>query len=226
MALALMGLPAQADIYTFNVDQCSGTCGPISTGTVAVTQDTPINGISTVRIDVEFNPNTGYGFMASGAGNGDSFFFNILNKPTIAVSFDQNGINTTGWSLVSATAGNLGASGSSLSGFDYALDCAGDACASNGGSKTAPPPLIFDVTAAGLTPASFRVKDAAGDAYFGADVKDYNSGAGNGNTGMIGATDRRDPSPVPEPGSIVLFGTTLAVVVTGLRKSRGSKQLG
>lgn len=207
--------PARADVYTFTVDTCSGGCGSIGTGTVTVTQDAKVGGVDTVKVVVAFSNNSNWGFIDSGAGQGNSFFFDLINSPTIAVEF-----GTTGWELVSTTAGTVGHSGNGgLSGFQYALSChfSGGACAGNGGSTPAPPPLQFDVTAAGLTPGSFDKLDTKGDAEFAADVKVL-SGTGVGNTGLIGATfTSSSPSTVPEPASILLLGGILLVTIRSLR---------
>jgi hypothetical protein len=220
---ALIGLfsfaamPARADVYTFTVDTCGGGCGSIGTGTVTVTQDAQVGGVDTVKVVVAFSNNLAWGFVDTGAGQGNSFFFNLINSPTIAVEF-----GSTGWKLVSPTAGDVGHAGNgSLTGFQYALSCnyTGGACPGSGGSTPAPPPLIFDVTAAGLTPGSFDKLDTKGDADFAADVKVL-SGTGSGNTGLIGATfsgGGDQQGTVPEPASIVLLG---GIMVATLRTFR------
>jgi hypothetical protein len=122
--------------------------------------------------------------------------------------------------LASTTPGSYGHSGkgnNSLKTFDYALDChyAGGACSGSGGSTPAPAPLIFDISATGLTPGSFKKLDTKGDAYFAADVKVL-SGTGKGNTGLIGA--KYTSGTVPEPTSIVLLGGVLLFTVGAIRR--------
>jgi hypothetical protein len=212
-AALTMGLPAYADIYTFNIDHCSGGCGT-GQGTVTVTA----GGANTVEIAVQA-AGTGFEFVNS-TSHGDDFLFNISGSPTISVSNV-----TAGWKPVSLTAGSYGGGGWS---FEYAMTCdySGGACDGNGGSKPAAPPLDFDVMATGLTTASFQVAGGGTTADFAADALSA------GNTGLIGATLTSTPgqnlSPVPEPGSIILLCTMLVGIVTMLRKGKGRscKELG
>jgi len=202
---SLVALPAKADIYTQNTDHCSGAggCGT-GIGTVTVTQD----GTNTVKIDVEGT----FGFVSTGAGGDNSFFFNIaaaggatgnVDNPTISVAFLTP---LTGWHLVSTTAGSY--AGDGLSGdFEYALTCnTSPAACGNGGSSPASTPLIFTVTAPGLTPASFFDNggtSGADTAQFAADVL---SGS---NTGLVGFARTSVSPTVPEPISSALVGTGL-----------------
>lgn len=187
LALAAFAVtPASADTYTFNTDHCSSACLPF-TGTVTVTQD----GANTVLVDV-----TGSGFdFVTSAGGGDQFFFNIVGDPTISISN-----LTPGWALASTTASATDSLGGAGWGFDYALSC--DPGCGPGASNPKAPPLSFDITAAGLTPAAFDTNDGASPVDFAADV------LANGNTGLVGAT-LTSMSPVPEP-------TSLSVVCGGL----------
>jgi hypothetical protein len=120
--------------------------------------------------------------------------FDLIGNPTIAVSN-----LTTGWSLLSTTAGNLQFDG--FGNMDYALVCG--ACGS-GGSNPQPGSLSFDVTAAGLTPGSFeelsRIPPGSAQAYFVADILGT-----TGNTGPVGAT-LTSITTIPEPGSLALLG--------------------
>ena len=207
-AFSLLALPAEADIYTVTTDHCTGGCGT-GQGTVTVTQD----GANTVKIDVE-GVGSGFDFIASGAGGENSFFFNIqavtggnIDNPTISVSN-----LTAGWQLVTTTAGSY--AGDGLSGdFEYALTChfTGGGCEKNG-SPGITPPLIFDVTAAGLTPQSFfdpGGTSGADTAEFAADVLSA------GNTGLVGFTRT---STVPEPSSTLALGIAFAGLAMIARK--------
>jgi PEP-CTERM motif len=216
-AFSLLTAPAKADIYTVTTDHCSGGCGT-GEGTVTVTQD----GANTVKIDVE-GVGSGFDFIASGAGVENSFFFNIkaitggnVDNPTISVSN-----LTSGWQLVSTTAGSY--AGDGLSGdFEYALTChfSGGACEQNGSAGATPPPLIFDVTAAGLTAASFNDPggtSGANTAEFAADV------LAAGNTGLVGFS--MTASTVPEPSSLWVLGIAFAgLTIIARKKLQTSKR--
>ena len=98
------GLPAMADIYTFTNDHCSSPGCGTNLGTVTVTQ----NGTGDVHLVVAAT-GTGFSFVNS-TSHGDNFLFDIgavsggnLDNPTISATFV-----TSGWQLVSTTAGSLG----------------------------------------------------------------------------------------------------------------------
>jgi len=205
VAVCLMAVaPVKADVYTFNTNNCSTSCLPF-TGTITVTQD----GANTVLVDVE---GTGFTFVTSSGGSAN-FFFNILNDPTISVSN-----LTSGWALVSTTASPTDALGGGGWGFDYALTCqiAPSPC-SPGASNPKPPPLKFDVTATGLTPASFFDTDgAASPVQFAADVQGF-----GGNTGLVGATRTGLSPTTPEPITSGLVGTGLISLFFLRRRIRG-----
>src|SRR5260370_9745737 len=109
--LALLGLgsggPALADTYSLTVDHCTGGCGTAPFGTIDVTQD----GASTVLVDVNLNSTA---FVSTGLPG--SLGFDLLGNPTISVSN-----LTSGWSLLSASAGSLRFDG--FGNLDYALEC-------------------------------------------------------------------------------------------------------
>ena len=97
--LALAVSPVRADSYTFNVGHCSGGCGT-NLGTITVVQD----GTNIVTITITPNSPSPGGFeFVNSTTHGDDFLFDILGEPTISVSGA-----TTGWELVSTTAGSLG----------------------------------------------------------------------------------------------------------------------
>lgn len=200
LGLACAGLPALADQYTFTIDHCSGGCGSAPFGTVDVTQD----GTNTVKLVVSLL--SGDQFVSTGFPG--SFAFNIMGNPTISVSN-----LTAGWSLLNTSAGNLQFDG--FGNLDYALVC--DACGS-GASNPFAGPISFDVTATGLTTASFaelsRIPPGSAQAYFVADIIGT-----TGNTGPVGATLTQ--TTVPEPSSVALFGAgAFLLTVTRLRRRR------
>jgi hypothetical protein len=188
----LLGIPAKATvIYNLTDDQCTGGCLPPSpAGTVTVAQ----NGANDVRITVSLvSPDL---FVNTGIQN--TFDFNIVGAPTIAVTF----VNNTGnFALVSTTAGAFHMA--ALGTFEYSITC----CAGQGGGNAVSGPLTFDVVAAGLTEASFNSLGGANNNggsvdVFGADIFNPTRNA----TGPVGSGPG---STVPEPITSGLVGTGL-----------------
>lgn len=189
LILVLLGLgsavPVLADDYSLTVDHCTGGCGAAPFGTIDVTQA----GANSVLVDVSLNSTS---FVSTGFPG--SFGFNLVGDPTISVSN-----LTSGWSLLSASSGGLQFDG--FGDFGYALVC--DVCG-NGGSNPFSGPISFDVTAQGLTAASFMSLSTGNTpVYFVADLL-----GSTGNTGPVGAT-AGTPTPVPEPGTLALLSVGL-----------------
>jgi hypothetical protein len=200
LGLAFAALPAFADQYTLTIDHCTGGCGTSPFGTIDVTAD----GTNTVKLTVDLT--SGDKFVSTGFPG--SLGFDIIGNPTIAVSN-----LTVGWSLLSTTAGSLHFDG--FGDLDYALVC--NACG-NGGSNPFAGPISFDVTAAGLTAASFKelstIPPGTAQAYFVADIIGT-----TGNTGPVGATFTS--TTTPEPSALLLFGTgALLLTISALRRRR------
>ena len=203
-SLLVAAAPASATSYTLTVDGCTGSCGTAPFGTVDVVQD----GTNTVKLTASLS--SGDKFVSTGFPG--SFGFDVIGDPTITVSN-----LTAGWSLLSKTSGDLhfGAFGN----VDYALVC--NVCGS-GASNPFVAPISFDVTASGLTPASFaelsRIPPGSTRAYFVADIQGT-----TGNTGIVGAITAT--SNAPEPGGFLLCGLGTLMVVFGLLPRRKLAQL-
>jgi hypothetical protein len=199
--LAILGLgsavPALADTYSLTEDHCSGGCGTAPFGTIEVTQD----GANTVLVDVNLSSAA---FVSTGFPG--SLAFDLLGNPTISISN-----LTSGWSLLSTSAGSLHFDGFGT--LDYAMECV---ICGNGGSNPFPGPISFDVTAAGLTPASFLDLSTGGSSsvYFVADIM-----GSTGNTGPVGATFQGGGTSVPEPGTLGLLSLGLAGALFARRRS-------
>lgn len=201
-SLALVVAPAFADSLVFTLDHCTNGCGTAPFGAIELTQ----NGTNTVNVAVSLT--NGDSFISSGFPG--SLAFDLIGNPTISVTN-----LTTGWSLLSTAAGNLQFDG--FGNLDYALLC--NAC-QNGGSNPFSQPISFDVTAAGLTPASFlelsRIPPGSESAYFVADIIGT-----TGNTGPVGATI----AAAPEPSSLLLFGAGSSLVaLASIRRRKKTNQ--
>lgn len=193
---------ASADVinYAFTVDDCSGTCGTGPYGNVRVSD------IATgeVQVTVTFNPVL-KNFARTGAGGDESLLFDLSGTPTIT-SFTDVSSNVP-ITLASSTAGSIMADGTGT--WQYAVGC--PTC---GGGQSAPvldAPITFDISAVGLSTASFVQNGNL--LFFAADV-----GGTNGNTGDVGAPSRT--TSVPEPASLAIFGSALLGLGAAVRRRR------
>jgi hypothetical protein len=183
-------------VFQLTTDNCTGLCGPqTSFGTVTLTQD----GSTSVLVDVSLL-------------NGNRF----VNTGLYAFTFDVAGTATitglTGVVAFTADPANGSYHQDGFGDFPYAIECTG--CGSGGSSPFGGSTLSFVVTESGLTPASFI---SNGSAFFTADIL---SGT-TGKTGPVGAPGPGTPSPTPEPGTLLLFGSGLLFLAPVVRRRIG-----
>jgi hypothetical protein len=184
-------------IYTLTLDGCSGTCGTAPFGTVTLVQTA--TGVVTVTETLKATT-PAEGFVATGAG--ESLDWNLTGNPSITIGFLTSGFGVTGATSASA-----------FGSFEYSVSCAGISCGP-GASVVNPGPLSFTVTdAAGVNVSDFIGN--AGGFFFASDIIGV-----NGNTGNVGAGPGTvTPPAVPEPSSLLLFGTGLAAAA-GIARRR------
>lgn len=203
---ALAGQPASASVMDYSLDSYvgGGSMNLVSSpyGNVELND----NGGSNVTVTVTLS--SGVGFVNTGAGY--SLTWDLQGGPTIAVS-----ALTTGFSLLSSSAGTVSASGSGS--WDYALTCDKDTCGT-GGNAPYTGMLSFVVDNVGL---SDFVANASGN-YFSADVclgvSSGKCGAG-GITGVIVAGIPPSTSDVPEPASMTLLAGSLGALAFFRRRA-------
>ncbi|GGA66022.1 hypothetical protein GCM10011507_17040 [Edaphobacter acidisoli] len=196
-ALAFMSAAtlAHADtIFVLNQDGCSGTCGVAPFGTVDLSQTNS----TTVTVTVTLNQANGTERFA-GTGAGDALEFNLSSNPAITI-----GNITTGFGV-----GPSPDTASTFGSFDYSVTCT--AC--QGGKSSNPAgPLSFTVTSAsGVTIADFTAN--TGGYYFASDIF-----GNNGKTGNVAANSFSNTPSVPEPSSLLLFGTGVLSAAGLLRR--------
>jgi hypothetical protein len=183
--------------FQLTLDGCSGTCGTSPFGTITLVQSA--TGVVTVTETLKATT-PAEGFVATGAG--ESLDWNLTGNPVITIGFLTSGFGVTGATSAS-TFGN----------FEYSVSCAGISCGP-GASVTNPGPLSFTVTdASGVNVSDFIGN--AGGFFFASDIIGVNGNTGNVASGSGTVT----PPSVPEPSSLLLFGTGMAAAA-GLARRR------
>ena len=181
----VMGAPTSASAATLSFpltsDFCTGTCGTAPFGTVTATD------IAAGEVQVTVTLTAGETFAKTGALSMNTLAWDLAGTPTLT-DFTSAATNNQAVALASTTAGSIGGNGSGT--WQYAIDC--PTC----GNGTSPPqllsPITFDISATGLSTASFvQNPPSNGHAglFFAADIM-----GANGNTGVVGA-----PTVVPGP---------------------------
>ncbi|HEX4711933.1 PEPxxWA-CTERM sorting domain-containing protein [Phenylobacterium sp.] len=174
---------ANATVYVFTQDACTGTCGTGPFGTVTVTNDAVL--ANTLDFSVQLA--AGESFHDTGDPQHHALVFNLVGNPTITIA----GLNSQFTANGSQAAGSTSASGFGT--FDYVIDLP-----KLPKGSVNPTTLWFQAT--GAAPLTLESNTVGGkQVYFASDI----FGA-NGNTGNVGAI-LQTGGGVPEPASWALM---------------------
>lgn len=181
LVLGLGSSSASADtIFTLTDQACSGGCGAGPFGTITLSQ-------SGANVNVSLVLNTANNERFAGTGAGEALEFNALNATTADITNISAGFQL----------GPAPATASAYGTFLFSVDC--NTC--QGGQAGNPKgPLTF--TLLNATISDFIAN--AGGYYFASDIAiDIDGSTRTGNVAARGP----NPPAVPEPSSLMLFGT-------------------
>lgn len=185
--------------FTLNQDGCTGGCGSAPFATVSVVQTTS----TTVTVTETLSA----GERFAGTGAGESLEFSLKNDSGVTIA------NLTSGFEVGPTSPSASAFGS----FDYSVTCnySGGGCHGGQAGNTAGP-LSFTVTDLdGVSVSDFIGNN--GNFFFASDI--VGSSGNTGNVAALAGTTTTPPSAVPEPSSLLLFGTG-ALSAAGMLRRR------